>query len=257
MRLARPLALLALVLVAAPAFAYTIYLKDGSRIVAREKYVIEGDKALITLPSGTRSSLAASEIDVPRTEAANQSRLGGTAMVIEGGEPTEIKKQASAPPPKPRLQDLIRSNEAGMRQPPPRPEPTSVPRAAATAGPARGGATERAPYGDATIAAEIKGLVTARGVTGIAVHRGARAKWPLLVFETGSEGAVFKALVVGANALLALEAKSPGAVEGFELQCETPDGGSGGRFQVTPQLAGEIASGRYEITRFYVENVVF
>ncbi|HLF56684.1 MAG TPA: hypothetical protein VI942_07560 [Thermoanaerobaculia bacterium] len=255
MRLARPLVLLALVLAATPALAYTIYLNDGSRIVAKEKYVLQGDKAIITLPSGTKSSIAASEIDVQRTDNANQSRLG-TAMVIEGGEATELKETKAAPKPKPRLQDLIRSNEAGMRQAPPKPQTTSTPLAGATQA-TRVKAEQRLPFGDAGVASEIRGFVTARGVNSIEVYRGAETKWPLLVYETGSEGAVFKALVVSANALLHVQGKSPGAIDGFEVLCETPDGGQGGRFELSPQLASELIAGRYEITRFYVENVVF
>ena len=85
---------LILLLAATPIAAYTIYLKDGSRLIAREKYTLEGDRALILLQNGTQTFLAASEIDVPRTDAANRNNYG-TAMVLQDGEFTEAPPDPS------------------------------------------------------------------------------------------------------------------------------------------------------------------
>ncbi len=261
MRPLRPLAVTAALLVAlaaGPALAYTIYLKDGSRIIAKEKYVVRGSLALIVLPSGTQSSLALTEIDVPRTDQANQSNIG-TAEVIEGGKTVELKKQAP-PPPRPVLQDFIRSTSGGLRAPgqtgPAQPLLADSP-AAMIKKALRNPATARVPLADTALAGEIRGFVASRGVTSVDIYQGVAAKRPLLVLSTSSEGALFKALVVASNALLHLESTKAGAVEGFELLCETPDGGMGGRFDLTPKLAADLVSGRYEITRFFVENVRF
>ena len=251
------LAVFAAALAAAPAFAYTVYLKDGSRIVAREKYVVRGSLALITLPSGTQSSIAAAEIDVARTEQANKSNLG-TAVAIEGGKAVELQKHAPQQQ-QPKLQDFIRSNAGGLRAPaqtaPPPVNRQDTPAAALHKG-ERSPAT-RAPLADTELAGEIRGFITSRGVTAVDVHQGVAAKRPLLVFGTSSEGALFKALVVASNTLLHFESTKPGTIEGFEVLCETPDGGLGGRFDLTPKLAADLVSGRYEITRFFVENVRF
>ncbi|HMB52750.1 MAG TPA: hypothetical protein VKU40_05500, partial [Thermoanaerobaculia bacterium] len=66
----------AVLLAALPAAAYTIYLKDGSRMIARDKYEIKGDQAVFVLQSGTRTTIDLDEIDVARTEKANESNLG-------------------------------------------------------------------------------------------------------------------------------------------------------------------------------------
>ena len=58
---------------AIPAHAYTIYLKDGSTLIAKEKYRVEEGKAIITLQNGTQTFIDASEIDVARTERTNMS----------------------------------------------------------------------------------------------------------------------------------------------------------------------------------------
>jgi hypothetical protein len=254
----RLVAALVLAFVAGPAVAYTIYLKDGSRIVARDKYEIQGELAIITLPSGTRSSMPADQIDVPRTEKANESRLGGTAMVIEGGQATELQ-QAPPPPPAPKLTDLLRQSEGALRGPVAAPAPAvGAPQTPAAALRARESTQNtRAPYPDTALAAEIRQILSTRGAGGAAVLRGARANRPLLVFETSSEASVFKAILASSNALLQLKGQRPDAVEGFEVVCETAGGQSGGRFELTPDLADQIVSRRYEITRFFVENVQF
>lgn len=258
MRLARSVAALVLALAAGPALAYTIYLKDGSRLIAKDKYVIRGSQAIITLPSGTQTSLAADQIDVPRTEKANESRLGGTAMVIEGGRATELQ-QAAPPPPKPQLTDLLRQNEGELRGPStPAPTAGEAPLTPAAALRARE-AQERArvPFPDTKLAADMLGILTERGASGVAVYRGGDARRPMLAFETGTEASVFKAIVASSATLLQLRAARPGVVDGFEVVCETVSGQSGGRFDLTPELAEAIVSRRYEITRFYVENVQF
>jgi hypothetical protein len=146
----------------------------------------------------------------------------------------------------------IRADRTGARTTALIPEAASRPASAAK--PGKGG---RAPLGNVALAGELRGFVLARGVTGIEIYAGPRPSWPLLVYNTGSEGAVFKALLTGANALLHFQGTRPSEVQGIEIVCETSDGGSGGRFSLTPQQASEIVSGRTEITRFYVENVQF
>jgi len=267
MRSVRPLFLLALALgiafLAAPGFAYTIYLKDGSRLIAREKYTVEGDLAILYQPSGTKSSIPFAQIDIKRTEQANIGNLSATAFVIEGGQATEVKKDAKPVVVHPRIQDLIKSDEAGIRSDRTGARATSLlPEAAmkkddTAKKPGGTKAGTRAPLGDVALAGEIRGFVTARGVTGVEVYSGPNPSWPLLVYSTGSEGAVFKALLTGANALLHFQGTHSAQVQGVEIVCETSDGGSGGRFSLTPKQASEIVSGRIEITRFYIENVQF
>lgn len=259
--LVRIFAALALALAAAPGFAYTIYLKDGTRLIAREKYTVEGDLAILYQPSGTKSSLPFEQIDVKRTEEANVGNLSSTAFVIEGGQATEVKKDDKPVVRRQRIQDLIKSDEAGIRADRTGARSAALlPEAAQRAPEGSAGTAKRrgrAPLANVALAGEIRGFVIARGVTGIEIYAGPTPSWPLLVYNTGSEGAVFKALLTGANALLHFQGTRAAEVQGVEIVCETADGGSGGRFLLTPKQASEIVSGRIEITRFYVENVQF
>jgi hypothetical protein len=243
---------LAVALAAAPVLAYTIVLKDGSRIVAKSKYTIQGDLALITLPSGTQSAYPASEIDVDKTEQMNRQDLG-TAIVIEGGKVKPLDTSA-APPKKSSLQDLIQKRPSGLPEPP---ETVQTRAPVGSERRLRPGPSGRSPMRDPNLANEIKAFLITRGVAAD-VYEGAGPRRILLVFETSAEGPVFKALVASATALLQIRQQFPDRVDVFEVICEVPDtAGLGGRFTLTPTQAADLISGRIDLTRFYVENVEF
>lgn len=249
---------LLLILVGAPALAYTIYLKDGSQLMAKQKYEVRGGRAIITLPSGTETAIALSEIDIERTEKANVQDLG-TAILIEDGK---TKGMAETKPPKSdeaKLADLIRSGSAGVRD-------TG---AAAASGVASGAAprprgfsedtapaVSRVPLRDSALGAQLKDFIGGRGLP-VEVVQGASARRPLLVYETDSEGPVFRALLASAAALIEVRSRTPGAVEGVDVLCQTSDGSPAGRFALDPQQAADLLAGRAEITRFFVDNVIF
>jgi hypothetical protein len=248
------LAGLCLAAFAAPALAYTIFLKDGKQILARSKYVVQGDQAIITLPSGTRSSYPLSDIDVARTEAANQQDLG-TAVEI----PTGPARGFPTPTPAPQrqsLQDLIRSQQAGVREPP-KPEVRRPPVGTEPTRSLRPDASGRAPYRDLELANDLQAELITRGAAGD-VYQGSTGSRVRVEIETRSEGAVFKALLAAAHGLLMVRERFPGKVEALELRCVVPEDGSlAGRFTLSPVVAADLTAGRIDLTRFYVENVEF
>src|SRR5947199_1264929 len=65
-------ALLASATLLLAASAYTIFLKDGSSLVARQKYTVQNGRAIIILLNGTETFVALDKIDIPRTDAANK-----------------------------------------------------------------------------------------------------------------------------------------------------------------------------------------
>ena len=71
---------LAATLLAAPLFAYTIFLKDGSTIIAKEVHRVEGDRVIITLPNGTETFIALEEVDLERTKAFNANNIDGASV---------------------------------------------------------------------------------------------------------------------------------------------------------------------------------
>ncbi len=242
---------LILLLFAAPMAAYTIYLKDGSRLIAREEYTLDGDRALIILQNGTQTFLAASEIDVPRTEAANRNNYG-TAMVLQDGQlvdsapPTESSRQES-------LTDLAGRNQAEPRQQAMRPVP---------ARPTSGDymdlmSSQRQPFRNLDLAAEIQRVFMAQGVAGMQLAQGTAADRVLLEITTDSEASVFRALEVAADALLHVRTRTSAPVAAFEIVLVTSSRGRGGQFLLTPSMASQLADGVLELPAFYVQNVQY
>lgn len=249
---------LALLLAATPGFAYTVYLKDGSQLVAQRKYEVEGDRAIITLQSGTRTALRLAEIDVERTEAANQANLG-TAIVIEGGKATDLTHASPPPPKKETLADLIQKRSAEGLDPRSSGAPTAAGRPPAQR-PRNAGldsTAARVPLRNVDLAEAIRSFVFGRGIMSLEVLQGTSARRPLLVYSTSSEGQVFKAILASANALVFIRDQRPGEVEGFDLVCDAPSGGRAGEFRLTPELAADLVSGRLEVPAFFVQHVQF
>jgi hypothetical protein len=235
--------------------AYTIYLKDGSRLVAQKKYVIVGERAVFTAENGTRSFVAAAEIDVARTDEANRQGYGNAEVLREVPTP-------AAPPPKPRrsLTDLAARTAPA---PPGAPAARREAQRPEVASPKTGSgavdfmARERRPYPNLEVASELLQLYRGQGVEEVQLFAGTRADRPLVEITTASEASVLQALTASADALLQLRQRHPGKVGALELLMATPARERAGQFVLTPELAAELAAKKVEVTAFFVRNVQF
>lgn len=248
---------LLLLLAAGPAAAYTIFLKDGSTLNAREKYRVVGDKAQIVLPSGARTVLPLSDIDVPRTERGNASDFGN-ALIMEG--------PAAGPTPTPADQGPRLSDVAAAR-------PPALPPARAAAAPAaaapgarveRTGTGEvdlmrvpRTPLGRVAVGSQLAEVLRGKGIERVGLYEGTAPGRVLVDVTTNSEGAVFQALNAAAEALLALEARNPGAVSELELYMATERRQRAGQFLLTPERARELVGKQVDVATFFLKYVQF
>lgn len=236
--------------------AYTIYLKDGSRLVAQKKYVIVGERAIFTAENGTRSFVAAAEIDVARTDEANRQGYGNAQVL-----PDEVI-EAPAPPPKRRtsLTDLAKRTAPA---PPGAPAARREAQRPEVASPKTGTgavdfmARERRPYPNLEVASELLELYRGQGVEEVQLFAGTRSDRPLVEITTASEASVLQALTASADALLQLRRRHPGKAAALELLMATPARERAGQFVLTPDLAEELASKKVEVTAFFVRNVQF
>jgi hypothetical protein len=254
------LAFAALLAAAGPLAAYTIYLKDGSRVVAKEKYTVQGDKAYIVLPSGTRTVIDANQIDVPRTDEANQADYG-TALVLEGGEVKEMTKPAAAPHRK-TLADLIASGASAPRELPEARRKSDTEEGPEGFTRTPGGFVDllsvpRRPFGNLEIATALMQLFHGQGIDQVEIYQGTSGGRPLLDVTTNSEAAVFRALAVTCSALLHLRDRFDGRIEGVELVMTTPSRDRAGQFVLTPDTARQLMSKQVDIQTFYMAHVQF
>ena len=255
-RHSKPLVLLLLIAcMAAPVAAYNIYLKDGSRIVAREKYAVEGDKAIITLENGTRTFLPLAEIDVARTDQANQSSIGN-ALIFDDGKFVE-RSEADTPEVEERetLGDLIARGEATMRGTT-REDAAGEPSAFPVRAPA-GEEFRRRPIRDLELAATLKSAFGQRGLEGAAIYEGTDPSMPLVELVAESEASVFRGLEVAADVLLEVREVHPESCAGLELRMLTANHQRAGEFALTGEMAESISSKAVELPTFFVRNVRF
>lgn len=226
--------------------AYTVYLKDGSSIQAKEKYKISGDRALITLTNGQHTFVPASQVDVARTEKANKLDYG-SAVVLQEAAPTAV------PPPAPRsksLSDLIQRGSAGPQAAPEARRPAAAPVRRGDSG-----SLARKPFAQLDAAAELQAFFRSQGIEEAEIYQGSQGR-PLIEVTTNSEAAVFRALAVSAGALAQVRTSRP-AIGGLELSLLTPSKERAGEFAMTPQMADDLLGKKVEVSAFFLDHVKF
>ena len=250
---------LVLLLAASAASAYTIYLKDGSRLVAAQKYRIDGDRALITLQSGTTTAIKASEIDVARTEEANKGNYG-TAVVLEGAAVVD-KPVPVAPPAGKDLSSLIAARGVGPRDLPDVKRPEPLKGTPTTAGMTPGGFPDFATVPHNALSVELTGEIQRvffeHGLREVAIWRGTKPDRALVEVTVTSEATVFKTLAIVAKLLDEVRAQHRTDLAAVELSLVSAQGGRGGQFLMTQDQAADLLSNKIDISTYYVANLQF
>jgi len=243
-------------LAAGPLAAYTIYLKDGSTLQAKGKYRIEGTKAYIVLPNGTQTFIKASEIDVKRTETANQADYGGNAVILQ--EATPATDGTPPPPPQRRLSDVIAKRGAELPGPQRQPvKATPLDTVKSVNGHPDFTSILRRGYEPADIAAEIRSFFAGQRVPEVIVYAGTQPSHPLVQVTVGTETEVFHGLAVAATAILQIRDRFPGKIDAFDLLLVTAAGERGGQFVLTPEMASDLVAKKVQLAAFFIENVQF
>ena len=252
------LAAAVLLLIAGPAAAYTIFLKDGTRLNAREKYRVVGGNAIIILPSGSQTVLPLANIDVPLTERSNASDFG-SATVLE---------QATArPQPTPTRGPSLSDVAANRRLPGPAARPAAPAPAPAAPEPRQADRTvggnpdllrvPRTPLSRVRVGTQLGELLRSKGLEAAALYEGTQPDRVLIEVETNSEGAVFQALAATSLALLEFDRQQPGVIEAIELFMATDKRTRAGQFVLTPARARELATKQLDVAEFFIKYVEF
>jgi hypothetical protein len=238
------------------ASAYVIVLKNGTTMEARDKYRVDGDRIVFSLPNGTQATLALAEVDVAKTEALNSKGYGGATVL----DTTTVPPAEKAGPARQSLTDYIAGQDRQLRELPTVRRESKDPSVAA--GKTKAGyddlfGLERANLPDLELGSEIKRVFRNEGVDAINVYAGSQRKRALVEVTTNSEAALFRALEVAAKATSELAKLRPGEVEALEVVMLTEARGRGGQFVLTPELAAELVAKPQEVAAFFVRNVQF
>jgi hypothetical protein len=243
---------------AGPASAtYVIITKDGKRIEARDKPVVQGKRLVYVNPLGTPQSIAFDEWDQERSEKANKEGLGNAYLLDDpSGSRSSLPEPAAK---KPSLSDYIR--EHGRKMDASRPEvrdgelvkvrPSEVEsRAVSHAAAFEPGTIVMDPqiteaFMRALDGSSIKGVRLTQIPSGVRIQA-----------TTESEQQVFLGLVACARGLK--ESRAAGKrLDKAELVFATSSGESAARFDLGPTDAENLLNGRVTPARFFASNVIF
>lgn len=248
----RRLALLILILLPAALLAsdYVIYTKDGQRIPAREKPVVQGNRLVFRTPLGAQQSMALADYDETRTLKANQEGLG-SAYVL--GEPAETKVVPDTAAKKPSLSDYIKQNKKIMKAPASEAAPADADTgarlsAALKASEAGGAGMDLQMMNAFNDAFESAGI---RGVRLVSIPQGVR-----LQVITETEQQVFGAISAAARGLKQARALGK-SLDKVDMYLATSAGEAAGRFEISPEDAEALVTGRITASRFFVDSVIF
>jgi hypothetical protein len=242
------------------AAAYTIYLKDGTSVVAKQKYTVDNGRAIITLLNGTQTFIPLDRIDIPRSDAANKAGYG-TGVVIPGS-PQDIGTVPAQPQKDQTLGDLITKKVAGPRDVKTTGKPGKDQAGNGRILKTKAGYTDlvalaRRPYSHNDMAAALQQFFHGQGLDDVEIFEGTSGDHPLIEITANSEGSVFKALNSAAAGLLQIRDSFPNRVTAFEVLLTTPTRERAGQFMLTPEMATELVAKKVEVAAFYIKNVQF
>ena len=241
----------------AAAATYVIFTKDGKRIEAREKPVLQGKRLTFLTPLGSPQSIAVEEFDQEKSDKVNKEGLGNAYLLDDPGG-----SRSSLPVPeekKPSLSEYIKQH--GRKMDSNRPDPPQgdfvkvVPEARAAIRAAAAAAADPAAivmdpqiteaFMRAMDGSSVKGVKLTQIPSGVRVSA-----------TTETEQQVFLALVACARALK--ESRAAGKpLDKAEVAFTTSTGESAARFDLSPNDADNLLTGRVTPARFFVANVIF
>ena len=249
-------ALVVAALSALPAEAtYVIYTKDGHRIEAQEKPVVQGRRVIYLTPLGTSQTIALDEWDQQRSEKANREGLGGAYVLDDPGG-----RISSLPVPetkKPSLSEYIKKN--GRKLDADRPEPRTgalvTDREARAPNAPAGKAAETPPVVlDPVVSDAFMRALDGSNVKGVKLRTLPSALRVQAV--TDNEQQVFLALMASARGLK--EARAAGKpLEKVEVVLATANGEAAAHFDVSPDDADALLNGRISPSKYFVTRVIF
>jgi hypothetical protein len=245
-----PLAMLALALASSAVASYLVILRNGSKIVAREKYQIKGTNALITRENGTLIAIPLAQVDIPATDKHNAANLGGATSLdwVDSDVPQPT------PTPTPSLNTLVPRLKSNTVAPGPD---------TAQATPTPGILFRGNKFRDARV-----DQVFQQGLENYHLYlwrtsQGTLPQYLFIEVRVGGEAEVMKALeaicttYTFVNQELTKTGEAARAPERVEIQLLNESGKEAGVFRVSAAEAEELASGKVGAKKFFIDHVIY
>lgn len=227
--------------------AYVVILRDGTRVVGREKYTVKGNTALLTLKNGTLVSIPVDHIDFPATHKLNARNLGD-AVPLDWADVEEESRPAPTPTPTPSLTSLGQIRTGMGRPVADAARPTPTPGIAYTG----------ADFADKRVVRAFEEGLERSRLYLYRIGRGTRPSFLVVELQVNGQPEVNKGLLAVCEVYHILATTAPDrAPERLEVRMLNESGREAGLFRLAPEEAAELATGKVTAVEFFQKHVIF
>ena len=227
------------------AAVYVIILRNGDRVVAKEKYQVKGPNAIFATKTGTWTSIPLSQVDVDATDRVNGQGLGDAQLL----EWVDAKKPVPTATPTPAVASLGHIKLGGMFKPE---------GAAALPSPTPGVMFREKPYKDQQVDQAFQQGLEGAHLYLYRTSTGTQPTYLFLEISVNGQPETLKALQAVAATYELLVKKAPErAPERVEIQMLNESGKEAGVFRLSPEDAADLVSGKVTPQNFFVQHVIF
>jgi hypothetical protein len=232
-------------LVAEQAFAvYVILLRNGGRLVAREKYEVKGANVIFTDKIGTLKSIPLVQVDVEATEKINKLGLGD-AQALDWVDREQIKP---TPTPTPSMTGLGRVRAGVVKVNPDSVRPTPTP----------GIMYRDQEYPDRQVTAAFASGFEAYHIYLYRMSLGTQPTYLFIEVQVNGQAETLKALQAVTTTYYLLSQQAPSRTpERVEIQMLNESGREAGLFRISAAEAAELATGKVTPENYFVQHVIF
>ena len=236
---------LALLVVASSAqAAYVVILRNGARVVAREKYQLKGSNVVVTLKNGTFTSIPLAHVDLEATEKVNARNLGDATEL----EWVDMATPTPTPSPTPSVATLGRIIPGLARPENDAARPTPTP-----------GITLRdVEYPDKQVERTFEEGLERYHLYLYRTSQGTQPRYLFIEVRVNGQAEVVKALqAITTTYHVLVESAADRAPERVELQMLNESGKEAGLFRLAPEDAAELATAKTTAEEFFIRKVIF
>jgi len=223
---------------------YVVILRNGARVVAKEKYQVQGPNAMFVTKNGTFTSIPLDQLDVETTDKVNGMGLGDAQLL----EWVDAKKVLPTPTPTPPVAALgrIKVGVAAKEGAAARPTPTP------------GVMFREARYRDSNVDLAFQQGLESYHLYLYRTSEGTKPAYLFIEIQVNGQPETIKALQAVTATYQLLVQKAPDRLpERVELQMLNEAGKEAGVFRLSADDAAELVSGKLTPESFYVQHVIF